>query len=181
MNNAEILVIDDELQICKLLEITLQSNDYKVSQAYNGKDGIIMAANHPPDLILLDIGLPDMSGHEVLRKIREWYYKPIIILSEIIFSLIGVFIGFAIIFLGMLLYDTFTSPLLSFSFYGHSVLDPGRQVMDSYIPRSSGLGRLTLIAFLFFHLLKEDIFSYVIFQKEVKFPNLCDNLSVQIS
>jgi len=81
MNNAEILVIDDELQIGKLLEITLQSNDYKVSLAYNGKDGIIMAANHPPDLILLDIGLPDMSGHEVLRKIREWYYKPIIILS----------------------------------------------------------------------------------------------------
>ena len=81
MNNAEILVIDDELQICKLLEITLQSNDYKVSLAYNGKEGIIMAANHPPDLILLDIGLPDMSGHEVLRKIREWYYKPIIILS----------------------------------------------------------------------------------------------------
>jgi two-component system KDP operon response regulator KdpE len=81
MNNAEILVIDDELQIGKLLEITLQSNDYKVSLAYNGKDGIIMAANHPPDLILLDIGLPDMSGHEVLRKIREWYSKPIIILS----------------------------------------------------------------------------------------------------
>ena len=81
MNNADILVIDDELQICKLLEITLQSNDYKVMQANTGKAGIIMAANHPPDLILLDIGLSDISGHEVLQKLREWYYKPIIILS----------------------------------------------------------------------------------------------------
>jgi len=81
MNNAEILVIDDEVQICKLLEITLQSNDYKVTQANTGKDGIIMAANHPPDLILLDIGLPDISGQEVLQKLREWYYKPVIILS----------------------------------------------------------------------------------------------------
>ncbi len=81
MNNPEILVIDDEIQICKLLEITLESNDYKVTQAMTGKDGIITAANHPPDLILLDIGLPDMSGHEVLKKLREWYYKPIIILS----------------------------------------------------------------------------------------------------
>jgi two-component system KDP operon response regulator KdpE len=74
-------VIDDEVQICKLLEITLQSNDYKVIQANSGKDGIIMAANHPPDLVLLDIGLPDISGQEVLQKLREWYYKPIIILS----------------------------------------------------------------------------------------------------
>ena len=81
MNSADILVIDDELQICKLLEITLESNDYNVTQANTGKVGIIMAANHPPDLILLDIGLPDISGHEVLQKLREWYYKPIIILS----------------------------------------------------------------------------------------------------
>jgi two-component system KDP operon response regulator KdpE len=81
MNKAEILVIDDELQICKLLDITLESNDFGVTLAHNGKDGIITAANHPPDLILLDLGLPDMSGHEVLRKLREWYYKPIIILS----------------------------------------------------------------------------------------------------
>jgi two-component system KDP operon response regulator KdpE len=81
MNNAEILVIDDEVQICKLLEITLQSNDYKVTQANTGKDGIIMAANHPPDVILLDIGLPDISGQEVLQKLREWYFKPVIILS----------------------------------------------------------------------------------------------------
>jgi two-component system KDP operon response regulator KdpE len=81
MNNAEILVIDDEVQILKLLEITLQSNDFKVSQASTAKDGLIMAANHPPDLIILDLGLPDESGHEVLKKLRDWYSNPVIILS----------------------------------------------------------------------------------------------------
>ena len=81
MNKAEILVIDDEPQIRKLLEITLESNDYKVWQAETGKAGIILAANHPPELILLDIGLPDKSGHEVLKELRTWYNKSIIILS----------------------------------------------------------------------------------------------------
>lgn len=81
MNKAEILIIDDEPQIRKLLEIALESNDYKVWQAANGKEGIIMAANHPPELILLDIGLPDKSGHEVLKELRQWYSKAIIILS----------------------------------------------------------------------------------------------------
>ncbi len=81
MNKAEILIIDDEPQIRKLLEITLESNDYKVWQAETAKEGIIMAANHPPELILLDIGLPDKSGHEVLKDLRAWYNKSIIILS----------------------------------------------------------------------------------------------------
>ena len=81
MNNAEILVIDDEVQIRRLLEITLQSNDYNVTQASTAKDGLIAVANHPPDLVLLDIGLPDESGQIVLKKLREWYHKPIIILS----------------------------------------------------------------------------------------------------
>lgn len=81
MNKAEILIIDDEPQIRKLLEITLESNDYKVWQAATGKEGIIMAANHPPELILLDIGLPDKSGHDVLKELRTWYAKSIIMLS----------------------------------------------------------------------------------------------------
>jgi two-component system KDP operon response regulator KdpE len=81
MNSAEILVIDDEAQIRKLLEITLQSNDYKVNEAVNAKEGLIAASNHPPDLIILDLGLPDENGQEVLRKLREWYNKPVIILS----------------------------------------------------------------------------------------------------
>ena len=81
MNSIEILIVDDEVQIRKMLTITLQSNDYKVSEAINAKEAIIKAANHPPELILLDLGLPDESGHIVLQKLREWYTKPIIILS----------------------------------------------------------------------------------------------------
>lgn len=81
MNKAEILIIDDEQQIRKLLQINLESNDYKVVQASTGKEGLLMAAHHPPDLILLDIGLPDASGHEILKQLREWYSKPILILS----------------------------------------------------------------------------------------------------
>lgn len=81
MNKAAILVIDDEPQIQKLLEITLESNGYKVWQALTGKEGLIMAAHYPPELILLDIGLPDKSGHELLRELRTWYNNAIIILS----------------------------------------------------------------------------------------------------
>ena len=81
MNKAEILIIDDEAQIRRLLEITLQSNGYLVKMAVSAKEGLIMAANHPPELILLDLGLPDASGHKVLKSLREWYTNPIIILS----------------------------------------------------------------------------------------------------
>ena len=80
-NRAEILVIDDEIQIRKLLEITLESNGYKISQAATAREGLIIAASHPPELILLDLGLPDENGHVVLKKLREWYTKPVIILS----------------------------------------------------------------------------------------------------
>lgn len=81
MNKATILIIDDEPQIRKLLEITLDSNGYKVLQASTGKEGIITAASHPPELVLLDIGLPDKNGHEVLKELRTWYSRPIIMLS----------------------------------------------------------------------------------------------------
>ncbi|WP_335965088.1 response regulator [Galbibacter sp. PAP.153] len=81
MNSPKILIIDDEPQIRKLLQISLESNDYKVLQAATGKEGLIVSANHPPDLILLDIGLPDKSGHLILKALREWYNQPIIILS----------------------------------------------------------------------------------------------------
>jgi two-component system, OmpR family, KDP operon response regulator KdpE len=81
MNSPVILIIDDEVQIQRLLEITLQSNGYAVKEATTAKEGLITAASHPPDLILLDIGLPDDSGHNVLKQLREWYTKPIIILS----------------------------------------------------------------------------------------------------
>ncbi len=81
MNKAEILVIDDEPQMRKLLEITLQSHGYAIKTAITAKEGMIMAANHPPELILLDLGLPDQSGHQVLKSLRQWYTNPIIILS----------------------------------------------------------------------------------------------------
>lgn len=81
MPKAEVLVIDDEQQMRKLLEITLQSNNYLVREAVNAREGLQMAGNHPPDLILLDLGLPDKSGHIVLKELRAWYTAPVIILS----------------------------------------------------------------------------------------------------
>lgn len=81
MKKESILIIDDEIQIRKLLEITLKSNDYVVLEAQNGKEGIAMAASHQPDMVLLDIGLPDISGHEVLQNLRTWYSKPVLMLS----------------------------------------------------------------------------------------------------
>lgn len=81
MNKAEILIIEDEPQIRKLLEINLESNDYKVIQASTAKEGLLQASAHSPDMILLDLGLPDMSGHQLLKELREWYHKAIIILS----------------------------------------------------------------------------------------------------
>jgi two-component system KDP operon response regulator KdpE len=83
MNNPPILIIDDEPQIRKLLEISLESNDYKVISAENARQGILLAANYSPELILLDLGLPDKSGHEVLKELRTWFNKAIIILSVI--------------------------------------------------------------------------------------------------
>jgi len=81
MSKAEILIIDDEPQIRKMLEITLQTNGYLSKSAVSAKEGLIMAANHPPELILLDLGLPDENGHVVLQKLRKWYTNPVIILS----------------------------------------------------------------------------------------------------
>ena len=80
-DNETILVIDDEKQIRRLLEITLSANGYKVILSANGKEGLVDAATQHPSLILLDLGLPDMDGQEILKKLREWFQKPIIILS----------------------------------------------------------------------------------------------------
>lgn len=76
-----ILVIDDEIQIRKLLEINLVASGYRVVEAETAKDGILLAASVNPALIILDLGLPDMDGLDVLKKLREWYTAPIIILS----------------------------------------------------------------------------------------------------
>jgi two-component system, OmpR family, KDP operon response regulator KdpE len=82
MNSSEtILIIDDEVQIRRLLQITLSSEGYKISEVATGKEGLIAAATHHHSLIILDLGLPDSDGIEILKKLREWYQKPIIILS----------------------------------------------------------------------------------------------------
>ncbi len=81
MNKAEILIIEDEPQIRKLLEINLESIGFKVVQAASGKEGLRLATVHTPDLILLDLGLPDVDGHALLKELRLWYEKAIIILS----------------------------------------------------------------------------------------------------
>lgn len=81
MNKQTVLIIDDEIQIQKLLSITLESAGYKVVSAFSLKEGLTTAGIHPPDLILLDIGLPDGSGQEGLKRIREWYQGPIVMLT----------------------------------------------------------------------------------------------------
>ena len=76
-----IVVIDDESQIRKILTITLEAQDFKVIEAAKGKDGIIAVANYHPQLVILDLGLPDKDGFAVLSEIRTWTSVPVIILS----------------------------------------------------------------------------------------------------
>lgn len=81
MKQLKILVIDDEAQIRKLLEITLRANDFDIAEASSAKEGLAAAEVLNPDAVLLDLGLPDESGHSVLTKLRQWFTQPIIILS----------------------------------------------------------------------------------------------------
>lgn len=80
-NTGDILIIDDEVQIRRLLDITLSANGYKIAQASTGKEGLALAAAGRPVLIILDLGLPDSDGLDILKKLRDWYDKPILILS----------------------------------------------------------------------------------------------------
>jgi len=82
MNNpASILIIDDEIQIRRLLQITLESAGYKIHTASTGEEGVQQAAMARPEIIILDLGLPDIDGIQVLKKLREWTQIPVIILS----------------------------------------------------------------------------------------------------
>jgi two-component system KDP operon response regulator KdpE len=81
MNEPKILIVDDEPQMRKLLEIALGAQQFRVQAAGTGKDALIAVAMHPPDLLILDLGLPDEDGQSVLIKLREWFSKPIIVLS----------------------------------------------------------------------------------------------------
>src|ERR1700742_2681562 len=76
-----IVVIEDEPEISRFLETSLERQGYIVTTAPDAKTGIKIASTHPPDLIILDLGLPDMDGKAVIRSIREWSQVPIIILS----------------------------------------------------------------------------------------------------
>jgi len=76
-----VLVIDDEPQIRRLLRVTLEANGYRVFDAPTGAEGIAEAAMRRPDVVLLDLGLPDMDGADVLRRLREWSPVPVVILS----------------------------------------------------------------------------------------------------
>ncbi len=76
-----VLVIDDEPQIRRLLRVTLEANGYKVLDAATGREGIAETAQRQPDVVLLDLGLPDLEGIDVVRRIREWSRVPVIILS----------------------------------------------------------------------------------------------------
>jgi two-component system KDP operon response regulator KdpE len=78
---ARILVIDDEPQICKFLRISLNAYGYEVIEAVRGEEGVAKCATESPDLVILDLGLPDVDGQEVIVRIREWSKVPIIVLS----------------------------------------------------------------------------------------------------
>jgi len=75
------LIIDDEIQIRRLLRLALESHDYTVREAENGRLGLQEAAFQRPEVVLLDLGLPDMDGLDVLKSLREWSSVPVLILS----------------------------------------------------------------------------------------------------
>ena len=76
-----ILLIEDEQAIRRFLRASLTSEGYRVIEAESGNAGLKSAASQPPDMVILDLGLPDMDGQEVLRQLREWFTAPVIILS----------------------------------------------------------------------------------------------------
>lgn len=81
MSDNKILIVDDEGAIRRFLRVTLKAHDYTVFEAASGKEAISSTADNKPDVIILDLGLPDVDGVEVTRMIREWSQIPIIILS----------------------------------------------------------------------------------------------------
>lgn len=81
MNKFQILVVEDDSPIRNLIATTLKTHDYKYLLAQNGEEAIIQASTHNPDVIFLDLGLPDIDGVEIIKKIREWSNMPIIVIS----------------------------------------------------------------------------------------------------
>ncbi len=77
----KILLIEDEREIRRFLRVSLGGQGYRLIETANGKDGIMQAASQQPDLVILDLGLPDIDGMEVIRQVRDWSQMPIIVLS----------------------------------------------------------------------------------------------------
>ena len=80
-SKAHILIIDDEPQIRRFLKATLSGHDYTISEASNAAEGAKLLSVHPPDLLILDLGLPDKDGLDVLKELRSWNTLPVIVLS----------------------------------------------------------------------------------------------------
>lgn len=76
-----VLIIEDEQPIRRFLRASLTSEGYRLNEAASGEEGLRVAASYPPDLVLLDLGLPDIDGQQVLRRLREWLAAPIIVLT----------------------------------------------------------------------------------------------------
>ena len=81
MNKPLILVVEDDVPVRNLITTTLKAHDYRFLTAANGESAILEASSHNPEIILLDLGLPDMDGIEVIRKVRTWSNLPIIVIS----------------------------------------------------------------------------------------------------
>ncbi|MBE6676245.1 MAG: response regulator transcription factor [Ruminococcaceae bacterium] len=81
MNKPLILVVEDDAPVRNLITTTLKAHDYKFITAQNGNNAIMEASSHSPDIVLLDLGLPDMDGVEVIERIRTWSDMPIIVIS----------------------------------------------------------------------------------------------------
>ena len=81
MNKLQILVVEDDKSVRNLMSTTLKAHDYKYIVAENGEEAILQASTYNPDIALLDLGLPDMDGVEVIKKIRTWSNMPIIVIS----------------------------------------------------------------------------------------------------
>ncbi|MES2793544.1 MAG: response regulator [Planctomycetota bacterium] len=81
MTSTRLLVIEDEAPIRKFLRAALVDADYTLDEAETGTQGLRLAASSPPDAVILDLGLPDLDGLEVLKRLRDWYASPIIVLS----------------------------------------------------------------------------------------------------
>ena len=81
MNNPKILVVEDDASVRNLITTTLKSNDYRYITAPNGASAILSASSQQPDIVLLDLGLPDLDGVEIIRRIRSWSDMPIIVIS----------------------------------------------------------------------------------------------------